>query len=134
VGDYTIARRDEALDFMASYPGYGEMRSYTGALGAEQVALTWRRMPAGTGGRGSYGHSHRTQEEIYLVVSGVVTAKIGEEVVKLEPGTALRISPSAVRSIHNDGPDDAELVICSLRVDDPMADAEQTPDFWPEAT
>ena len=39
---YTIVTRDEAPDFMAQYPGYGEMRFYTEALGAEQVAFTWR--------------------------------------------------------------------------------------------
>jgi mannose-6-phosphate isomerase-like protein (cupin superfamily) len=132
VGDYTAVERSDALDFMAEYPGYGEMLSYTGALGAEQVALTWRRMPPGTGGRGSYGHRHHTQEEVYLVLSGTITAKVGDEVITLGPGAALRVAARAYRSIHNDGPDDAELVICSVRVEDPRADAETTPDFWPD--
>ena len=70
MSDYTIAERDDAFDIMAEYPGYGEMRSYAEALGAEQIAFTWRTMPAGTGGRGSYGHRHKSQEEIYFVVSG----------------------------------------------------------------
>jgi uncharacterized cupin superfamily protein len=131
MSDYTVARREEALDFMAQYPGYGEMLSYTGALGAEQVALTWRRMPPGTGGRGSYGHRHKRQEELYLVLAGEVTAKIGDEVLTLGPGMAVRVAPSAMRSIHNDGAQDAELVICSVRVEDPMAEAETSPDFWP---
>ena len=30
----------------------------------------WRLMPPGTGGRGSYGHRHPGQEEVYFVVSG----------------------------------------------------------------
>jgi mannose-6-phosphate isomerase-like protein (cupin superfamily) len=132
VGDYTVAGRGEALDIMAEYPGYGEMLSYTGALGAEQVALTWRRMPAGTGGKGSYGHRHNNQEELYLVLSGEVQAKIGDDVITLGPGMAVRVPPTAYRSIHNDGPGDAELVICSVRVDDPQGETEVTPDFWPE--
>jgi mannose-6-phosphate isomerase-like protein (cupin superfamily) len=131
MGDYTVADRDAALDLMAEYPGYGAMLSYTGALGAEQVALTWRRMPAGTGGKGSYGHRHRNQEEVYLVLSGEVKAKIGDDVIALTPGMAVRVAPSAYRSIHNDGPGDAELVICSVKVDDPRGDTEATPDFWP---
>ena len=99
MSDYTIAERDDAFDIMAEYPGYGEMRSYTEALGAEQVAFTWRRMPAGTGGRGSYGHRHKSQEEIYFVVSGEVTFKINDDVFKagaghggqaVAPGPALR--------------------------------------------
>jgi mannose-6-phosphate isomerase-like protein (cupin superfamily) len=132
LGDYTVAGRDQALDLMAEYPGYGEMLSYTRALGAEQAALTWRRMPSGTGGKGSYGHRHHTQEELYLVLAGEVKAKIGDDLVTLGPGTALRVAPSAVRSIHNDGPEVAELVICSIKADDPVADTEAIPDFWPE--
>jgi mannose-6-phosphate isomerase-like protein (cupin superfamily) len=131
VADYSVAGRADALDFMADYPGYGEMLSYTGALGSEQIALTWRRMPPGTGGKGSYGHRHNSQEEVYLVLSGELQAKIGDDLLTLGPGQALRVAPTAFRSIHNDGPEDAEVVICSLKVDDPMAETETTPEFWP---
>ena len=108
------------------------MRSFTGALGAAQVAFTWRRMPAGTGGRGSYGHRHKTQEEVYFVISGTVTFKVGEDVFEAGPGMAVRVAPEALRSIHNDTGDPAELVICSVRLEDPLADAETEDDFWPD--
>ena len=55
---------------MAQWPGFGEMRWYSEALGTEQVSFSWRAMPAGTGGRGSYGHRHPGQEEIYFVIVG----------------------------------------------------------------
>ena len=42
----------------------------TGDLEAEQVAFSYRRMPQHTGGKGSYGHRHKEQEEIYFVASG----------------------------------------------------------------
>jgi uncharacterized cupin superfamily protein len=132
MSDYSVAKREDAFDIMAQWPGYGEMLSYTGALGAEQVAITWRKMPAGTGGKGSYGHRHKTQEELYLVLAGELQAKVGDDVFTLEPGTALRVAPSALRSIHNDGPGEAEVVICSVRVDDPEADAVTEDGFWPE--
>jgi len=131
MGDYTVAKREDAFDFMAQYPGFGEMRSFTDALGAEHVAFTWRRMPEDTGGRGSYGHRHRTQEEIYFVVSGKVAFKLGDDVFEAGPGTAVRVPPEVLRSVHNDGPDEAQLIICSPRVDDPAADTEQVDDFWP---
>ena len=47
-------------------------------------------------------------------------------------GTAVRVAPEVVRSVWNDEPEDAELVIVSVRVEDPMAETELTPDFWPE--
>jgi hypothetical protein len=36
-GGYSIAGQEDALDFMASYPGYGEQRWYSDALGTEHV-------------------------------------------------------------------------------------------------
>ena len=132
MSDYTVASREEAFDYMAEWPGYGELLSYTGALGAEQVALSWRRMPPGTGGKGSYGHRHERQEELYLVLSGEIKAKIGDAVVTVGPGSALRVATHAYRSIHNDGPGDAELVICSVKVEDVVAETEMKEDFWPE--
>ena len=130
-GDYSVTTRSEATDFMAGYEGFGEMRSYTGPLDCEQVALTWRQMPPGTGGRGSYGHRHRTQEEIYLVTSGTITFKIGDDVFEAGPETAVRIAPAAVRSIHNDTDDVAEVILCSIRVDDLEGEVETEDGFWP---
>jgi mannose-6-phosphate isomerase-like protein (cupin superfamily) len=129
---YKIVSREEAPDFMEQYPGYGEMRFFTDPLGAEQAAFTFRTMPAGTGGKGSYGHRHRTQEEVYFVISGRLLFKLGDEVVEVGPHTAVRVAADTYRSVHNDGPEEAELVICSIRTDDPEAELETTPDFWPE--
>jgi mannose-6-phosphate isomerase-like protein (cupin superfamily) len=128
---YSIVTRDDAPDFMEQYPGYGEMRFFTEAAQAEQIALTWRSMPVGTGGKGSYGHRHKTQEEIYFVISGKLTFKLGDDVVDVGPHTAVRVAAETFRSVHNDGPEEAELVICSIRVDDAEAELETTPDFWP---
>jgi mannose-6-phosphate isomerase-like protein (cupin superfamily) len=129
---YSIATRDEAPDAMGQYPGFGEMRFFAEPLRAEQVAFTWRRMPPGTGGKGSYGHRHRNQEEVYFVISGALLFKLGDEVVEVGPHTAVRVSADLFRSVHNDGPEEVELAICSVRSDDMEAELETTPDFWPE--
>ena len=130
--DYSITEREQAQDYMAEYPGFGELRSYGGTLDAEQVSFSWRLMPPGTGGRGSYGHKHKTQEEVMFVVSGTVTFKIGDDVFEAGPKTAVRIAPQAVRSIHNDTDSEAEVILCSVRVDDVREDVEMEEDFWPE--
>ena len=128
-GAYSVATREQALDFMADYPGYGEQRWYTDALGAEQVSFSWRRMPPGTGGRGSYGHRHPGQEEVYFVISGTVTFKIDDDVFEAGPQTAVRIGGSAFRSVHNDTSDEAEVLIFSPRLADPPT--EMKDNFWP---
>jgi quercetin dioxygenase-like cupin family protein len=132
MSDYTKVARADAYDFMAQYPGYGEMRIYTPSLDSEQVAFTWREMPAGTGGRGSYGHRHKTQEEIYFVIDGTVTFKVGDEVFEAGPGDAVRMAPQAVRSIHNDTDDLARVILVSKKIDDPEGDVETVEGFWPE--
>ena len=126
---YTIKTLAEVPDVLGDYPG--EMRMLTSDLGAEQVALTYRRMPQHTGGKGSYGHSHARQEELYFVVSGRLQFKLGDEVIEADRGTAIRVAPEVVRSVWNDEPEDAELVIVSIRLDDAAAETELTPDFWP---
>ncbi len=125
-----MVTRDQVDDVLGDYPG--EMLMYTYPLEAEQAALTWRRMPAQTGSRGSYGHSHKTQEEVYLVLSGTLQFKLDDEMIEAGPGTAIRCKPECVRGVWNEGPDDAEVVIASPKVDDPRADAEMHEGFWPE--
>lgn len=129
MSDYTAIRLTDAPDVLGDYPG--EMRFLTGALDAEQTALTYRRMPPGTGGRGSYGHRHRTQEELYLVVEGTLTFKVGDDVFEAPAGTALRIAPSTLRSVHNDSDADVVLVIASKIADDYDGEIETVDDFWP---
>jgi mannose-6-phosphate isomerase-like protein (cupin superfamily) len=132
MSDYTVTARTEAVDFMAEYPGFGELRSYTSELEAEQIAFSWRQMPPDTGGRGSYGHRHATQEEVYFVISGTLTFKVGDDVFEAGPGTAVRVAPQALRSVHNDTERTVELVICSIRLaEGPDGDVSTEDDFWP---
>jgi uncharacterized cupin superfamily protein len=129
---YTVISLDDAPDVLGDYPG--EMRFLTGPLDAEQVALTYRRMPPGTGGRGSYGHRHTTQEELYLVVDGTLTFKLDDDLLEAGPGAAVRVAPSTARSVHNDTDEDAILVIASIKLPDGSPDDhEKVPDFWPDS-
>ncbi len=130
MSDCTIVTLDEVEDWLGDYPG--EMRGITYAIGAEQAALTYRRMPQHTGSKGSYGHRHKTQEEIYFVVSGKLQFKLNDEIVEAPKGTAIRVPPHVWRGVWNDEPGDAELIIVSNRIEDPAADGETIEDFWPE--
>jgi len=132
IGDYTVCEVGDAPDaFEGKYPG--EMRFLGGPLAAEQIALSYRRMAPGTGGKGSYGHRHKTQEEIYLVLSGRLEFKLDDEVVELGPLTAVRSAPHTARSVWNAGPEEAVLMISSTRVEDLSGDVEIVEDFWSAA-
>lgn len=126
---YAVATRSQATDFMAEYPGFGAMLWYAKALDCEQVAFSWRSMPPGTGGRGSYGHRHPGVEEVYLVLRGTVTFKVDDEVFEAGPLTAVRVDIDSFRSMHNDTGEVAELVAISRRTD---GETETQDDFWPQ--
>ena len=132
MSDYSVASREEATNWMAEYPDFGEMRSYTDALGCTGVAFTCRVMPPETGGKGSYGHRHKDQEEIYFVVRGNVQFKLDDDVFEAGPHTAVRVPTDVFRSVHNDGPGEAELVICSKKALAGENEGENKDDFWPE--
>jgi mannose-6-phosphate isomerase-like protein (cupin superfamily) len=128
VSDYAVAKLQDAPDVMGDYPG--EMRFLGPRLGSEQVAFSWRLMPPDTGGRGSYGHHHNTQEELYFVISGTLTFKCGDDVFEAGPGTGVRVAPGTPRSVHNDTDEDVVLVITSVKLDDQSEEVEKTDDFW----
>ncbi|MBN1529839.1 MAG: cupin domain-containing protein [Thermoleophilaceae bacterium] len=126
---YSITHVNDVPDVSGDYPG--EIRMATEHIGAEQVALTYRRMAPNTGGKGSYGHRHRTQEETLYVISGTVEVKLEDEVVEAGPGTIVRIAPETLRSVWNEGPEDAELILVSHRLVDQSNEVELVDGFWP---
>jgi quercetin dioxygenase-like cupin family protein len=133
VGDYTIIRRSEAPDYTGEAPG--AFLGYGRALGLEQVAFNVRVLEPGMahvppGGDPAWGHSHRTQEEVYFVVYGELTVKLDDDVHTLGPLDAVRIAPETVRAARNEGSEEAAFVLCSIKVEDPLADAQPREDFW----
>jgi mannose-6-phosphate isomerase-like protein (cupin superfamily) len=126
MADYTIRKLDQVPDVMGDYPG--EMHMFADHLGTEQVALSYRRMPPDTGGRGSYGHHHQKQDEVYFVIRGTLTFKCGDDEFDVDGGTAVGIPAATVRSVHNDTDEDVELVIASIKAED---EVQFTENFWP---
>ena len=129
MADYKIVSLEEVDDWLGDYPG--EMRGITYAIGSEQVALTYRRMPQHTGSKGSYGHRHKTQEELYFVVSGKLQFKLEDDIVEVVKGQAVRVPAHVTRGVWNEEPEDAEIVIVSTRIAEPGTDGEIIEGFWP---
>ena len=55
------------------------------------------------------GHSHREQEEVYVVVSGSGRAKFDDEIIELAPWDVIRVAPQTVRAFEA-GSDGLELI------------------------
>ena len=79
------------------------------------------------GGRMPWGHRHREQEEVYVVVAGSGRAKLDDEIIEIDTWDALRVAPAVIRSFEA-GPDGMDVICIGGRRDGP--DSERYPDFW----
>jgi mannose-6-phosphate isomerase-like protein (cupin superfamily) len=106
-----------------------EFRAATKALGLERSGLTYQRVPAGC--RFPYGHTHETQEEVYVVVRGSGRMKVDDEIVDLAEWDAVRVPPGSWRG-YEAGPDGLELLVIGAPNlgENPRDDVEGTRDWW----
>ena len=89
--------RDDLEDVGARFDGAPdlEFRLATAALGLERSGLGLQRIPPGH--RFPYGHTHRTQEEVYVVLHGGGRMKLDDEIVPLRRWDAVRVPPGTWR-------------------------------------
>jgi mannose-6-phosphate isomerase-like protein (cupin superfamily) len=135
MSDYSVVRADEAEDAYSSEDVPGEFRSLTKALEAEQLAVTLIRIPPHSDFEQGTGHRHGEIEEVYLVTRGTLTMRFGEEIERVEAGSAVRVAPQTMRSHRNEGDEPVEIWAISRRND--HSDSEKVEDFWeasPEAS
>jgi mannose-6-phosphate isomerase-like protein (cupin superfamily) len=85
-----------------------EFRMATNALKLENSGLSYQRVPPDT--RFPYGHTHKTQEEVYVVVRGGGRMKVDDEIVELKQWDAVRIAPGAWRG-YEAGPEGLEILV-----------------------
>ncbi len=108
-----------------------EFRTATKPLELEQSGLTHQRVPPGY--RFPYGHTHNTQEEIYVVVHGGGRMKVDDEIVDLREWDAIRVPPGSWRG-YEAGPQGLEMLVIGAPSlgDAPRDDVEGMRDWWPE--
>jgi len=81
--------------------------------------------------RSPAAHSHREQEEAYIVVAGSGRVLLDGELLELRQWDVLRVAPEVVRAFEA-GPDGLELVaVGGPRPED--GDGEMGPADWPDA-
>jgi mannose-6-phosphate isomerase-like protein (cupin superfamily) len=104
-----------------------EIRLLRTPLGCGEYGVSYERYAPGW--RHPFGHRHAEQEEVYVLVRGRMRMKLDEDVVELEPWTAVRVSPSTIRGLHNPGSEDAELIVIGAPATD-EPDFELLADWW----
>ena len=76
-------------------------------LGCENSGVSYEWMAPGY--RQPFGHKHKRQEEIYIVVSGSLRAKLDDDIVELKQWDAVRIGQDTMRALEA-GPEGAEFI------------------------
>ena len=126
--DYTVVKVSDVPD---QGPNLGiapdvEIRFLRNDLGCEDCGVSYARIAPN--GKRENGHRHKRQEEVYLLVSGSARIKVGDDIVDMEPWTAVRVPADTTRALAA-GPEGAELVLVGAPNTGP-GDAIDEPDFW----
>jgi mannose-6-phosphate isomerase-like protein (cupin superfamily) len=103
-----------------------EFRVATKPLDAQQSAISYLRVAPNY--RLPFGHTHKQQEEVYLLVGGRARVKLDDEVVELAPWDAVRIAKDTVRNVEA-GPEGAELILLGAP-NTGSNDAEMLQGWW----
>jgi uncharacterized cupin superfamily protein len=105
LADVTVKKLD---DFEAVFGG--GMRRVRAGLGVTSFGIQVIELPPNFQGYPEHTHSHDDQEEVYTVLSGNVTLRIGDdEEHELEPGTFARVGPGQHRKLIT-GADGARIL------------------------
>jgi quercetin dioxygenase-like cupin family protein len=124
MSDYTKRNLREVENLAPKFGMDGiEARFARVELGLEKQGMSLFRLDPDA--KIPFGHRHAEQEEVYLVLSGSATVKVGDDVVELGPLDALRLAPTAVRQVQA-GPDGVEFVAVGAPS---VRDAEQLPEL-----
>lgn len=101
-------------------------RMSRGAVGSRQVGVS--RFTYAPGTRMPFGHRHREQEEVYVIVGGSGRMKLDDEIVDLAEWDVIRVSPAVMRAFEA-GPDGLD-VLCVGGRRPKGGDTERDEAFW----
>lgn len=129
---YTVVNLKEDVEDSAPKFGYSpdmEARFATGDLELQNSGISYQRLAANF--RMPFGHSHEAQEELYVVLSGSMRAKLDDVIVELGQWDALRVPPDTARQFEG-GPQGVEILAFGAPREGPSAanDAEIIPNLW----
>jgi uncharacterized cupin superfamily protein len=133
VSEYTVLRAADAPDYTGDAPG--AFLGYARPMGSEQLGVNLRVLEPGMahvppGQDPTRGHSHRTIEEIYFVLEGELTIKLGDDVLTLGPRDAVRIPAQTPRATRNESDAETAFLLISVKVEDIRAESIAHESFW----
>jgi quercetin dioxygenase-like cupin family protein len=129
MAEYTHINLKEDVDDQA--PNFGlspnlESRMARVPLGMENAGLSYIRIAPGF--RIPFGHKHKNQEEVYVLVNGSARVKLEDEVREMKQWDAVRVPKDTARGFEA-GDEGAEFIIVGAPSTGP-GDAEMMQNWW----
>jgi mannose-6-phosphate isomerase-like protein (cupin superfamily) len=126
MANFTITNLKEIEDSAGEHAQGLESRFGRKHLDSEHLGVSYFRYEPGY--RLETGHSHREQEEVYVVVNGSGRMKLDDTIVELRRWDVVRVAPQTVRGFEG-GPDGLEII--AVGSDRPEGgDGVHTPEWW----
>jgi mannose-6-phosphate isomerase-like protein (cupin superfamily) len=130
MADFTIKNLRELEDMAPKFGMAPDIQARFGARDLElsESGLSLQRIAPNT--TQPFGHSHKRQEELYVVFDGSGRVKLDDEVVELRRYDAIRVAPHVTRAFAA-GPDGLEILAFGApAVGSPADDVESKPGWW----
>ena len=123
---YTRVNIKEIEDSAADRGSDFEARFARKHLDSDHLGVSYLRYAPGV--RSPIGHSHREQEEAYVVVGGSGRMRLDDDIVELSQWDVVRVAPSVVRAFEG-GKGGLELI--AIGADRPEGgDGVRVEDWW----
>jgi mannose-6-phosphate isomerase-like protein (cupin superfamily) len=123
--------REDPPDVASNFDGPPdlEFRLAGLALGLERSGLSYQRIPPDY--RFPYGHTHKEQEEVFVVVGGSGRMKLDDEIVEVKKWDVVRV-PSGTWRGYEAGPEGLEILVFGAPNlgENPREDVEGQRGWW----
>ncbi len=123
--------REDVPDVGSNFDGPPDLEFRLGglALELEQSGLSYQRIPPNY--RFPYGHTHKVQEEVFVVVDGSGRMKLDDEIIEVTKLDVVRVPPGTWRA-YEAGPDGLEILVFGAPHlgENPRGDVEGQRDWW----
>ncbi len=128
---FTLRNLKDLEDLGSNFDGAPdlEFRHASRALELEQCGLCYQHIPPDY--RFPYGHTHKEQEEVYVVVRGSGRMKLDDEIVEVKEWDVVRVPPGTWRG-YEGGPEGLEILVFGAPNlgENPRDDVEGQRDWW----
>jgi len=128
--DFTVKNLMTDVDNSAADRGPGGLEARFGRrhMDSDHLGVSYFRYDPNV--QLGIGHSHREQEEAYLIIAGSGQVRLDDEVFDIRQWDVVRVAPEVMRGFRS-GPDGLEVI--AIGSDRPEGgDGSMVRDWWPD--